>query len=67
MASWEMACSCGDKMQMEGDTAEAAVDKLMTVMTPEAITAHMADKHDGAPGPTPDQARAGFLATATAI
>lgn len=54
-------------MDRDGNIAEAAVDKLMTVMTPEAVTAHMAEKHDGAPGPSPEQASAGFMATATAI
>ena len=67
MANYEMACSCGDKMQMDGGTKEEAVDKLMAVMTPEAVTAHMAEKHDGAPAPSPEDTRAGFLATATAL
>ena len=67
MASYEMTCTCGDKMQMDGETKEEAVDKLMAVMTPEAVTAHMAEKHGGAAPPSPEETRAGFLASATAI
>ena len=67
MANWEMACSCGDKMQMDGATKEEAVDKLLGGMTPEAMMAHMKEKHAGEPMPTPEQARMGFLATARQI
>jgi hypothetical protein len=67
MANWEMTCTCGDKMQAEGDTAEAAVDNLLSSMTPEAVGAHMAEKHAGQPMPSPEETRAGFLASATAI
>jgi hypothetical protein len=67
MANYEMTCTCGDKMQMEGDSAEDAVDKLMVVMTPEAVTAHMNEKHPGDAAPSAEQTRAGFMATATAI
>jgi hypothetical protein len=68
MANWQMTCSCGDTMQMDGDSREAAVDKLMAVgMTPEAIEAHMAEKHPGQPVPSASQTRDGLLATATAV
>lgn len=68
MANWEMSCSCGDTMQMDGETKDAAVDKLMALaMTPEAITAHMTEKHAGEPTPTVEQARAGLLASARQI
>jgi hypothetical protein len=67
MANWQMTCSCGESMQMDGDTREAAVDKLMAVgMTPDAIKAHMTEKHAGQPIPTLDQVRQGLLASATA-
>jgi len=29
MASWEIRCTCGDKMQVHGETKEEAVDKLL--------------------------------------
>lgn len=68
MGTFQMTCSCGDTMQMDGDTKEAAVDKLMAVgMTPAAIQAHMAEKHPGEPVPSAAQAREGLLATATAV
>jgi len=28
MANWETTCTCGDKMQVYGETKEEAVDKL---------------------------------------
>jgi hypothetical protein len=64
VATYEMSCSCGDKMQAEGDTKEAAVDQLMTHMTPDAVQAHMAEKHAGQTPPSPEQVREGMLATA---
>lgn len=63
-----MTCSCGDTMRMEGATGNEAVDKLMSaVMTPDAITAHMAEKHAGQPVPTREQVREGLLATAVNV
>jgi hypothetical protein len=68
MGTFQMTCSCGDTMQMDGATKEAAVDKLMAVgMTPAAIQAHMAEKHPGEPVASTEQARQGLLATATAL
>lgn len=67
MANWNMTCTCGETMQGEGDTAEAAVDMVMsTMMTPDGIAQHMADKHAGDPVPTSEQARGMLLASATA-
>lgn len=65
VANWEMTCSCGEKMQMDGEDKEEAVEKLLAVMTPDMVSAHMADKHPGDPMPSPEQTREGFLATAT--
>ena len=67
MANWEMTCSCGDTMQMEGSTKEEAVDKLLGFMTPEATMAHMGEKHSGQAMPTPEEIRMGFLSTAQKV
>ena len=68
MATWEMTCSCGDTMRMDGTTKEEAADALLSqFMTPEAIQAHMAEKHAGQPVPNTQQTRQGLLATATAV
>jgi hypothetical protein len=64
VATYELACSCGDIYRAEGATKEAAVDALFGQMTPEMVQAHMSDKHAGETPPTPEQARQGFLATA---
>jgi hypothetical protein len=67
VATYEMSCSCGDKMQAEGDSKEAAVDNLMTHMTPDAVQAHMTEKHAGQTPPSPAQVREGMLATAHTV
>jgi hypothetical protein len=67
VATYEMSCSCGDKMQAEGDTKEAAVDNLMTHMSPDAVQAHMTEKHAGQTPPSPEQVREGMLASAHAV
>lgn len=54
-------------MQMDGSTKEEAVDKLLGSMTPEAMMAHMNEKHAGEPVPNPEQARMDFLSTANEI
>jgi hypothetical protein len=64
VATYEMSCSCGDTMQAEGDTKEAAVDNLMSHMTPDAVQAHLAEKHAGQAPPSTEQTRAGMLASA---
>lgn len=67
MATWNMTCTCGDVLQGEGDTAEDAVDVVMTtMMTPEGIAMHMAEKHPGDPVPTSEQSRGMLLASAAA-
>ena len=67
MATYNMTCTCGDTLQGEGDTVEAAVETVMTtIMTPEGLEAHMADKHPGDPVPTSDQAREMLMASAVA-
>ena len=67
MANWNMTCTCGDTLQGEGDSAEAAVDSVMaTIMTPDGIAQHMADKHPGDPVPTSEQSLDMLLASATA-
>ena len=67
VATYELACSCGDTYRAEGATKEAAVDSFFGQMTPEMVQAHMADKHAGDAPPTPEQAREGFLATARTV
>lgn len=68
MSKWQMSCTCGDKMYVEADSKEEAVDKLLDEqMTPDAVAQHWADKHAGEPMPSPDQARAGLLASAVEV
>lgn len=47
-----MTCTCGDVMTVDAGTKEEAVKKLKGMMTQEALTKHMADKHAGQPVPT---------------
>jgi hypothetical protein len=55
-------------MRTEGASKEQAADALLSQsMTPDAIKAHMADKHPGQPVPNTEQTRQGLLATATAV
>lgn len=44
--TYAMTCSCGMPMEVEADSREEAVQKLSAMMTPEAVAAHMAEKHD---------------------
>jgi hypothetical protein len=68
MATYEMRCSCGETMRMDGATKEEAANTLLSnFMTPEAVKAHMAEKHPGEPVPSQDQVRQGLLATATPV
>ena len=64
MANWEMTCTCGDKVQGEGETAEAAVDAVYASWTPEMAEAHVAEKHAGQPVPSAEETRAAFIASA---
>jgi len=64
MAKWVATCTCGDDSEpVEADTKEGAVDKIMEQMTPEAVAAHMAEKHPGQAVPSQEEARAGVEAT----
>jgi hypothetical protein len=67
MATWEMTCTCGDKVQGEGETAEEAVDAVYASWTPEVAAQHIADKHQGEVIPSQEEARAGFIASAVMV
>ena len=47
MAKYHVMCPCDDAMTVEADSLEEAKAKLKEMMTPEAIAAHMAEKHEG--------------------
>lgn len=47
MSKFSMTCSCGDKMGVEAESREDAVMQMKTMMTQDAINAHMAEKHQG--------------------
>lgn len=64
MSAWKMTCTCGDAMESQGDTRDEAVDNLMVHMTPDAVSAHMADKHPGEPVPSQEMVRAGLMMSA---
>lgn len=49
MTTYQMTCSCGDTMKVEGATREEAVAKLTEMMSVSAISAHMKEKHPGEP------------------
>ena len=49
MTTYQMTCSCGDTMNIEGATREEAVLKLQTMMSVSAIAAHLKEKHPGEP------------------
>ena len=67
MATWNMTCTCGDTLQGEGDTVDEAVEMVMTtMMTPEGLATHMAEKHPGDPVPSSEQAREMLMASAEA-
>ncbi len=46
---YSMTCSCGHVMETEATTREEAVANIKGMMTEEAITAHMGEKHAGEP------------------
>ena len=56
--TYSFKCTCGHVVTADAQSREEAVDKLMGVMTPEAVVAHIAEKHPGEPVPTPEQERA---------
>lgn len=49
MSTFSMTCQCGDTMTMDAKDRNEAVAKFKAMMTPDAISAHMADKHPGQP------------------
>jgi len=49
MPKFSMTCQCGDTMTMDAKNRNEAVTKFKAMMTPDAIAAHMADKHPGKP------------------
>jgi hypothetical protein len=58
MSEYSMTCSCGDVLRVEADSNEDAVSKIQSMMTEEAMQAHMAQKHAGQPVPTLAQVHA---------
>jgi hypothetical protein len=66
--TYEMTCSCGDSMRMDGESKEDAVDKLMSqVMTPAAVQQHVNDKHPGEQVPSTEQLRAALVGSAQPV
>ena len=63
MAKWQSTCICGDTMDVEANSKEEAIDKTMAMMTPDSISAHMAEKHSGQPVPSQEETRAGVEST----
>lgn len=49
MTNYQMDCSCGDTMKIEGATREEAVSKLKAMMNDSTLSAHMKEKHPGEP------------------
>ena len=45
MSTYQMTCSCGDTMKIEGATREEAVSKLKAMMNESTLAAHMKQKH----------------------
>jgi len=52
MPNYSMTCSCGDEMKVDAVDREEAVAKLQSIMTAEAIKAHMEEKHPDEELPT---------------
>lgn len=67
MATWEMTCTCGDKIQAEGGSAEEAVDAMYAAWTMEMVQAHMAEKHAGETPPSQEEVRAAFIESAVMV
>lgn len=55
MGKWQVTCSCGDNFDVEADSKEAAMQAMITKMTPDVITAHWAEKHASQPMPSQEQ------------
>jgi hypothetical protein len=67
MATWEMTCTCGEKVRGDGETKEEAVDAVLASWTPEMVQAHIAEKHPNEPPSSPEASRARFLENATLV
>ncbi|HEX9137035.1 MAG TPA: hypothetical protein VF905_08845, partial [Nitrospirota bacterium] len=55
--TYNRSCSCGDVMTVEGGTREEAVKNMKMIMTDQAITEHMKQKHPGEKVPSCEQVR----------
>jgi hypothetical protein len=49
MTTYQMDCSCGDTMKIEGATRDEAVLKLKAMMNDSMLSTHMKEKHPGEP------------------
>ena len=49
MTTYQMDCSCGDAMKIEGATRDEAVSKLKAMMNDSMLSTHMKEKHPGEP------------------
>ena len=52
---YSMQCTCGHTIEVDAESREDGVKKIKDIMTPDAIAAHMKDKHAGQPVPSNDQ------------
>jgi hypothetical protein len=52
MSQYSMTCSCGDTLSAEASSRDEAVKKIQGMMTADAISAHMTQKHPGQPIPS---------------
>ena len=52
MSQYSMTCSCGDILSAEATSRSEAVQKIQGMMTKDAISAHMVEKHPGQPVPS---------------
>jgi hypothetical protein len=52
METYQLACSCGDIMEVRADSKEDAVQKLNTMMDERTIEAHYMSKHPDEEIPT---------------
>lgn len=55
MMKFNMTCPCGDVMEVEAATRDAAIEMFKGMMDDAAVAKHFADKHAGQPVPSMDQ------------
>ena len=67
MPTFQMTCSCGDTMKIEGATREQAVSQLKTMMNESMVAAHMKEKHPGQPAMPVSQVHAAIEQTLKAV